>query len=114
MVSEMSTEIKSVIRKHALLRVAKLFNVPIESLIPSTRFGADLKAGDRSFFKDNAFDEIDGDIRDAADRALQREMAKGVYEISTVGDYCDHMIRCYALRPRVVRKILELPPDASE
>ena len=113
MTAHTASEIESLTYKQALLRVAKLFNVPVESLTPNAKFGTDLKAGPRSFFKDNAFDVIDGDIRDAADRALQRQMAKGGYEVSTVGDYCAHMVRCYTLRPRVVRKILDLAAVAE-
>lgn len=92
----------------SLQRISKVFGVPVETLSLEARFGVELVTGPSSFWHENAFDVIDADIRDVADFSLRRKMAKGVYEISTVGDYCSHMVRCYKTRPRVVRKILGL------
>lgn len=100
---------EELIRSLALKRIASLFSVSVESLSLDARFGTDLRAKPRTFFRDNAFDEIEGDIKDAADKKLQDEMGRGAYEICTVEDYCAHMVRCYALRPKVVEKILGLP-----
>lgn len=102
------TPSEETIRILALKRVATLFDVAIESLSLDARFGTELHAKPRSFFRDNAFDEIDGDIKDAADKKLRDQMGRGEYEICTVGDYCAHMVRCYELRPKVVEKILGL------
>ncbi|KMN36079.1 hypothetical protein VI26_08455 [Chromobacterium sp. LK1] len=99
---------EDLIRSLSLKRVACLFNVAVESLSLDARFGTDLHAKPRSFFRDNEFDEIEGDIMDVADKKLRNEMGRGEYKICTVGDYCEHMVRCYSLRPKVVEKILGL------
>jgi hypothetical protein len=88
--------------------LAKAFNLPVESLNLDARFGVDLIAEPRRFWKDNAYDDVDADIKDVADRELQAKMASGQYEILTVRDYCNHMVRCFSLRPKVVMKILTL------
>ena len=67
---------EELIRSQALKRVASLFNVAVDSLSLDARFGTDLRAKPRTFFRDNAFDEIEGDIRDAADKKLRDEMGR--------------------------------------
>jgi hypothetical protein len=96
------------IRSLALKRAAILFDLAIESLGLDARFGTDLHAKPRSFFRDNAFGQIEGDFKDAAHKKLPDQMGRGEYEICTVGDYCAHMVRRYELRPKVVEKILGL------
>lgn len=100
---------EALIRQHALLRLAKIFRVPVESLSIDMRFGEELKAEPASCFKDNEFDVIDNDIKDVADKQLLKEMARGAVEIRTVEDYCDHMVRCNAIKPIDVARLLRLP-----
>ena len=102
-------EIETTIRRQALQRLASVFNVEVDALPLAARFGEDLKARPVSDFKANEFDIIDGDIKDVADKALLRAMSRGELEIRTVADYCDHMVRCYAVKPKDVARLLSLP-----
>ncbi len=105
-------DIETLIRQRALQRVASVFKVEAESLPLAARFGKDLKAHPVSDFKANEFDIIDGDIKDVADKPLLKAMSRGELEIRTVADYCDHMVRCYAVRPKHVAELLSLPKTA--
>lgn len=100
---------EEVIRRHALRRVAEVFGIAEESLSSDARFGQELKASHVSDFKANEFDAIDNDIKDVADKRLLKEMAQGVLVIQSVGDYCEHMVRCSAINPEEVARILRLP-----
>lgn len=100
---------EDVIRLHALRHLAAVFRVPESSLSNDARFGQELKAAPASDFKANEFDIIDDDIKDVADKRLLKEMAQGLLVIQTVGDYCEHMVRCSALKPKEVARILRLP-----
>jgi hypothetical protein len=100
---------EDLIRQHALRRLAEVFRVPESSLSSEARFGQELKAAPASDFKSNEFDVIDDDIKDVADRRLLKEMARGLLVINTVGDYCEHMVRCSSLKPKEVARILRLP-----
>jgi hypothetical protein len=102
-------EIEIAIRRHVLQRLAAVFNVEMNVLPLGARFGEDLKARPASDFKANEFDIIDGDIKDVADKQLRKAMSRGELEIRTVADYCDHMVRCYATKPRDVARLLSLP-----
>ena len=102
-------DIEATIRRHALQRLALVFSVEIDALSPASRFGEDLKARPASDFKANEFDIIDGDIKDVADKPLLKAMSRGELEIRTVADYCDHMVFCYATKPRDVSRLLSLP-----
>ena len=104
------TQIESLIREYALHRLASVFHVDPATLFPSARFGEQLKAGPKSFFGDNEFELIDHDIKDVADKSLLKAMARGELEIRTVSDYCDHMVRCYSIKPTEVARLLSLPP----
>jgi hypothetical protein len=106
------SEIETTIRRHALQRLAAVFKVEIDSLSPAARFGEGLKARPASDFKANEFDIIDGDIKDVADKPLLKAMSRGELEIRTLADYCDHMVRCYATKPKDVARLLSLPPPS--
>lgn len=110
--SELVTYPEDVIRQHALRRLAKVFGVPEASLAKEMRFGEELKAAPASDFKANEFDAIDDDIKDVADKQLRKDMEQGRLVIQTVGDYCDHMVRCSLLKPKEVARILRLPEMA--
>jgi hypothetical protein len=103
------TEIESTVRRYALLRLAAVFKVDVVALSPTVQFGRDIQARPASDFKLNEFDLIDRDIKDVADKVLLRAMSCGELEIRTVGDYCDHMVRCHVTRPNDVARLLSLP-----
>jgi hypothetical protein len=96
----------AVIREHAVRRLAEVFRVPESSLSNDMRFGHELQAAPASDLKANEFDVIDDDIKGVADRQLLKAMAQGRLEICTVGDYCEHMIRCNAIKPKEVTRLL--------
>lgn len=100
---------EQIIREHALARIADLFNIPIEELRLDAVLGKDLHATFRSYFRHNEMDRVDFDIRDVADRKINKELNNGETTIYTVGDYCDHMVRCYETKPEDVSRILKLP-----
>lgn len=100
---------EEVVRRHALRHLAEVFGVPEASLSLDARFGQELKANPASDFKANQFDIVDGDIKDVADKQLLKEMAQGKLVIQTVGDYCEHMVRCSSINPEEVVRVLRLP-----
>jgi len=99
------------VRRHSLRHLAEVFCVSEASLSLDARFGKELKANPASDFKVNQFDIVGGDIKDVADKRLLKEMAQGKLVIQTVGDYCEHMVRCSSIYPEeVVRGLyLQLP-----
>jgi len=103
------------LRRAAKLRVASLFNVSADTLGLDVAVGEGLKASFVSDFKANEFDQLDYDIRDVADRQTLKEMGNGVLVIRTVGDYCEHMVRCYRTKPEDVIRVLRIgQPEAGE
>lgn len=66
-----------------------------------------------SDFNSNEFDLIDDDIKGVADRELLNDMSRGELVIRSVGDYCDHMVRCSARKPKEVARLLRLSPTVS-
>lgn len=98
-----------VIHQHALRHLAEVFGIPESVLSKDARFGQELKAAPATDFKANEFDAIDDDIKDVADKRLLKEMEQGRLVIQTVGDYCEHMVRCSSLKPKEVARILRLP-----
>lgn len=100
---------EEVIRHHSLSHLAEVFGVSEASLFNDARFGHELKAAPASDFRANEFDVVDGEIKAVADKQLRNEMAHGLLVIETVGDYCEHMLRCSAINPKEVARILRLP-----
>ena len=98
------------VREQALQRIARLFKTSVDSLATNAVFGEDLKASFVSDFKPNEFDLLDNDIKDVADRKLLKDLSSGALVIRTVDDYCDHMVRCYGIKPREVARILQFKP----
>lgn len=101
---------ENLVRKYALKRLASVFNVAVGELPPQAKFGRDLKASARSDFQRNEFDLIDEDIKDVADKDTRRRLASGAFEVTTVKDYCDHMVRSSVTNARIVAQVLNLPP----
>ncbi len=101
---------ESIVRKYALRRLAAVFGVAESEISPDAKFGRELKANGRSDFKLNEFDLIDDDIKDVADADTRRRLANGAFEVATVRDYCDHMVRSSTTNARMVARVLGLPP----
>jgi hypothetical protein len=85
---------EKLIREKALLRLSEIFGIPVAKLSLDRRFGDDHKVND--------------DIHDVADREITKEMASGRLTIYTVGDYCDHMVRCSRTKRKDVLRLLEI------
>ena len=94
------------IRAASRARITRLFGCREGSLRDRDRFDSDLKPSFKSDFRYNEIDQILHDIRDVADKSNLRELNSGRIEIRTVGDYCDHMVRCYATVPEEVEAVI--------
>jgi hypothetical protein len=101
---------EQMIREHALARIAEIFGIPVTDLREDTKF-EDLKVSFVSNFRFNEYDKVDFDIRDVADRKINKELDRGEGTIYTIEDYCNHMVRCYETKPEDVSRILKLPPS---
>ncbi len=97
---------EKLIREKALLRLSGIFGIPVADLDPDRRFGDDLKASFVSDFRRNEFDKVNDDIHDVADKEVTNEMASGRLTIHTVGDYCEHMVRCSRTKRKDVERVL--------
>jgi hypothetical protein len=97
------------IRVHALARIADVFGLRRTEIRAGLQFGVDLVAKSRSDFRRNEFDRILDDIRDVADRDTVAELESGRHTISTVEDYCNHMVHCFRTKPDGVRDVLRIP-----
>lgn len=97
------------VRQFALFRIAKIFNVSVDSLRMESSFGDDLKASSVSgWFKKNEHDQIEADIYDVADRQAYKEITSGRLMVRTVGEYCDHMVRSYKTKSEDVKHVLKM------
>jgi hypothetical protein len=92
----------------SVARIASIFKMSIEDIKFEMKFSSDFKASFVSDFRRNEFDHIADDIRDVADRKISKELDAGTLVISTVGDYCEHMVRCHSANPEKVVKLLNL------
>jgi hypothetical protein len=99
---------EEIIRQASLRRLSVIFGVPAEHLRPQLRFGTDLHATFVSDFRRNELDRLSDDIRDVADRSIAAEIESGSLMITTVAEYCDHMIRCSRSNGSEVRKLLSI------
>jgi hypothetical protein len=97
----------SEIEQRAIKRIATIFSVQADKVGRDWRFGYELKSSSRSDFHRNELDRINDDIHDVADREVLREFAAGTLIISTVGDYCDLMIRCSRKKGHNVLQLLK-------
>ena len=88
--------------------VAKTFNVSEDTIGLDDEFGKDFQYSPFSDFKWNEADDILDYIRDAADRSVLKEINAGSLVITTVDDFCKHMVRCYQRNKRKVARLLEL------
>jgi hypothetical protein len=95
------------IRAKALMRLSRIFHVPVSEAEMGLRFGEDLKATFVSDFRRNELDQINDDIHDVADRTTRKKLARGELTIYTVKDYCDHMIRCCNTNAAEVTGVLD-------
>jgi hypothetical protein len=98
-----------IIRKFALQRIANVFNISVDLLNEEAVFGEDLKATrSTGLFRRNEYDAIEGDILDVCDRETYKTISSGNLTIYTVGDYCNHMVRCYKRKPKDVIATLKI------
>jgi hypothetical protein len=102
------------VREYALRRLAHIFQVAEASLSREDRFDEELKAAPATAFRLNEFDALDDDIKWVADSMLLQQMACGDLVIHTVGDYCNHMVRCSHLNAARVAEVLKLPVAAGQ
>jgi hypothetical protein len=70
------------------------------------RFGDDLQSSFVSDWRYNEFDQILHDIRDVAGGEALKALDAGTLVITSVGDFCGHMVRCYETNPRAVETAL--------
>ncbi|MBI3148537.1 MAG: hypothetical protein HYZ17_08495 [Betaproteobacteria bacterium] len=96
------------VRDKAIARIARLFQLSAADIRPDMKFGEDLCASFVSDFRHNELDQVLHDIRDVADREICKELDAGAIIILTVGDYCEHMARCYRTKPTDVAVLLGL------
>lgn len=96
------------IRKRALFRLAGIFHLPAAELTEKHRFGVDLKPSFVSDFRRNELDRINDDIHDVANGDTIKEFKSGNLVVQTVGDYCDHMVRCSKFKLKDVKILLEI------
>lgn len=94
------------LRQAAKKRVARLLKVSLDDLSLDAVFGEDIKASFVSDFKLNEFDILLEDIHIVADKKTKKELNSGATVIRTVGDYCEHMVRCYHTKPKEVVSVL--------
>lgn len=99
---------EGIVRQRSLARIAAVFSVDLDGIRLSDRFGVELKAGFVSDFKDNELDAINDDIHDVANRKDASDLASGKLVITTVGDYCDFMVRCSQSNPSEVACLLKM------
>ncbi|MFS2096232.1 hypothetical protein ACCC96_24800 [Pseudomonas sp. Pseusp11] len=98
-----------IIRKFALQRIANVFNISVDLLNEAAVFGEDLKATrSTGLFRRNEYDAIEGDILDVCDRETYKTISSGNLTIYTIGDYCNHMVRCYKHNPKDVIATLKI------
>lgn len=98
-----------IIRKFALQRIANVFNISVDLLNEAAVFGEDLKATrSTGLFRRNEYDAIEGDILDVCDRETYKTISSGNLTIYTIGDYCNHMARCYKHNPKDVIATLKI------
>jgi hypothetical protein len=105
------SETDEIVREFALQRIAYIFNVPVDSLNKEAVFWSDLEATHPpGLFNPNEYDKVEGDILDVCDREIYKAISSGNLTIRTVGDYCDHMIKCYKKNPKDVIATLKITP----
>lgn len=99
---------EEIIRQKSLARIANVFSISADGVSLSDRFGVELKPSFVSDFKDNELDVINNDIHDVASRKEVADLDSGKLVITTVGDYCDFMVRCSRSNPSEVAYLLKM------
>lgn len=95
------------IRAAALSRIARLFGLELTQISMAARFDTAFQVSFVSGFRRNEFDKLLDDVRDVADRSVLRRIESGELEIATVGEYCEHMVKCYKSKPDDVAAVLD-------
>jgi len=94
------------LRNKILSHIASVLKVPSESLNDEMRFGIDIKPSFVSDFKYNELDILIEDMRDACSGKILTEWNRGEINTETVGEYIEHIIRCYNENPKLVTKLI--------
>lgn len=103
-----STDDEGIVREKSLARIASVFSIDQDGISLLDRFGVELKSSFVSDFKDNELDVINNDIHDVASRKEAADLESGMLVITTVGDYCDFMVRCSQSNPSEVAYLLKM------
>ena len=106
---------RKIIIYYAKKRLADIFNTSIDFLTDDKIFGHELRISKPSFFLVTELDKIEDDILDVCDKkTLEKlqggfmKMKSGNNAVNNVGDYCELMIFCYNINPKVVRDVLNI------
>lgn len=94
------------IRTASRARICTIFRVSDSALGDQDRFGVDLDSSFQSYFRYNELDQVLHDIRDVANKSVLAEINSGRREISTVLEYCNHMVLCYETEPDEVEAVI--------
>ncbi|WP_143694613.1 hypothetical protein [Variovorax sp. JS1663] len=95
-------------------RVASVFGLKIEQIHSGMHFEHDFSAAPVFDWKRNEFNQLSDDFRDVTDRKIERELNNGLLVVHTVGDYCNHMVRCYRANAKEVNYVHGLGSASSK
>jgi hypothetical protein len=95
------------IEQRAIRRIASIFSISPDKIERNWRFGYELRSCFSSDFRRNELDRINDDIHDVADRKMLRDFTDGSIIVSTVGDYCDLMLRRSKEKTQKVLDVLD-------
>jgi hypothetical protein len=98
---------EAIVRVLAKERLARLFKVPVEAVGDEAEFGRELRHSVVSDFWANEFEVVDRDIRDVAEAKTLSMLSSRELVIHTVGQYCEHMVRCHRVNPQEVGRVLK-------
>ncbi|WP_341503749.1 hypothetical protein [Gallaecimonas sp. GXIMD4217] len=98
--------LESKIKQKSIERLAALLDVDASTLSEEMSLATAVKPNPVKFWKRNQFDKILDDIRDVADKESTKLLESGDFEVKTVQDYVNFMIRCYEENPKLVLLVL--------
>ncbi len=94
------------LKDRSLDRIAQVFSVDKADLRLDHVFGEDLKPSFVSDFRRNELDILNDDVLDVSDRSTLKDIRSGKLVLKSVGDYCDHIIKCYETNKEEVCSLL--------
>ena len=100
----------------ALDRIARIFNVNRESLLPNMVFGKDLRPRKKIlfFFGGQELTDVAEDINFVTTTIIRKKRTKDFFGdidiekicAQTVDEYCKHMVKCYVADQHAVEDVL--------